>query len=239
MRRTASAILLLLAAIFCGAGGPYEGALSPDDLRHLRTIAVISALGGSFQFERIPNGGLAWLGPPDSHFLEISDWGLDPLVARTVSASLAGRFAIKPIAFRPVDFSSWNYALLKHSALNLNGDPGIDAYVVVLRDWRADEIGHSSYAVGGLGLYRRRGAPYGVFASYRIVVVDALTGDTIASRAALLPDGRLPWLRADQSLWPKTANDLSEAQRTTLAADERQLIGATLLPTLKQMDLTR
>jgi hypothetical protein len=201
---------------------------------------VISALGNTFLFERIPHGNLAWLGPPDSHFLEISDWSLDPMIAKGVTAALAKRFTVKPIVFRPADFSTWDYANLKHASLDLNGDPAIDAYVLILRDWRTDEIGYSVHALGGLGLYRNdRAAKAGVFASYRIVVVDALTGDTIASRAALLPDRKLPWLPVAAALWPATPNALSDTQRATLDAAETKLIDATLLPTLAAMRLTR
>jgi hypothetical protein len=235
------ALLLFLAAFLSGGSGPYTAALSPEDLHRIKTVAVISALGNSFVFEHVPDSALEALSPPASRFLEISDWKLDPLVARTLTARLSQRFTIKPIVFRPADFSSWNTQTLRHSALNLNGDPDIDAYVLVLRDWRADAIGNSGQCVGGLGLYRRDGARprYGVFASYRIVVVDALTGETIASRAALTGGGKLPWAQADASLWPKTPNDLSAQQSAALAANERKLIDATLLPTLVEMNLSR
>jgi len=238
--RTA-AIGFLFAAVLLGASGPYTTRLSPLDTRAIKTVAVISALGNTFLFERVPAKNFEWLGPPNSHFLEISDWAIDPVVMRTVSAALAKRFTVKPIVFRPADFSTWDYSNLKSAALNLNGDPAIDAYVLILRDWRPDEIGYSVHWVGGLGFYRKdrpSGRPkLGVFASYRVVVVDALTGDTIASRAALLPGNALPWLPEDAALWPKTPNNLTDAQRATLAAAETKLIDATLLPTLSAMRL--
>lgn len=228
----------MLAACFLAAAGPYTDRLSPDELRHIRTVAVISALGGSFQFERVPDGPFAWLAPPDSRFLEISDWGLDPLIARTVTTSLAKRVKVETIAYKPADFSTWNASLLKHAALDLNGDPGIDAYVLVLRDWRSDAIGGSAHRLGGLGLYRNDGR-YGVYACFRVVVVDALTGTILASRAAVMPNGALPWLPAAPELWPKTPDHLTETQGTALATDEKKLIDATLLPTLLQLNLTR
>jgi hypothetical protein len=229
---------LCLASLFLIAAGPR---LAPEQLRHFRTVAVISALGNSFQFERVPDTSFEWLHAPDSRFLETSDWGIDPLVEKTLTENLSRRFKVEPIAYRPADFSTWNATLLRRATLDLNGDPGIDAYVVVLRDWRHDEIGESVHRLGGLGLYRRDGreAKYGVYASYRIVVVDALTGAVLASRAAVLSNGALPWLPAGAALWPKTPNDLSGAQRSILAADEKKLVGATLLRTLIQMNLTR
>jgi hypothetical protein len=239
--RRVAAASVIFAALFLSASGPYTTRFSPLDTRTIKTVAVISALGNTFLFERVPAKDFEWLGPPDSHFLETSDWALDPSVTRAVTAALAKRFTVKPIVFRPADFSTWDYSNLKNAALNLNGDPAIDAYVLILRDWRPDEIGYSVHWLGGLGFYRKdrpSGHPkLGVFASYRIVVVDALTGDTIASRAALLPNNAQPWLPEDAALWPKTPNDLTDVQRTALSAAETKLIDATLLPTLSAMRL--
>jgi hypothetical protein len=240
-RRSVAAASVLFAALLLSAGGPYTTRLSPLDTRTIKTVAVISALGNTFLFEHVSAKDFEWLGPPDSRFLEVSDWAIDPLIEKAATAALAKRFTVKPIVFRPADFSTWDYSNLKSAALGLNGDPAIDAYVLILRDWRPDEIGYGVHGLGGLGLYRKdrsSGHPkLGVFASYRIVVVDALTGDTIASHTALLPGDKLPWLPEDAALWPKTPNDLTEPQRAALAAAETKLIEATLLPTLSAMRL--
>ena len=214
---------------------------APQDLRHIKTIAVISALGNTFCFSMSGDTSIEYLGPPDSHFLEISDWKLDALVARDVTAALAKHFTIKPVTFETANFSSWNDTLLRRASLDLNGDPAIDAYVLILRDWHWDEIGYSVHDLGGLGLYRRDGVhpKIGIFASYRVVIVDALTGDTIASRAATLGNGALPWLAVAPALWPQTQDDLTDGQRATLLADETKLIEATLLPTLARLNLAR
>lgn len=232
---------LLLAAFSASAAHARPERLSAKDLHRIKTVAVISALGGSFLFQHVRAGAFEWLGPPDSHFLEISDWNLDAEIEIETTRALATRFVVKPIFFEPADFSTWSYGLLKRNTLALNGDPAIDAYVLILRDWRPDDIGHSVHALGGLGLYRRDGAKmkFGVFASYRVVVVDALTGRTLASRPALLPSGALPWLPAAARLWPKTQNDLTPAQRDVLASDEMRLIDKTLLATLAKIGLTR
>ncbi len=239
--RTTRAIALLFTGLMLGAAGPYSGRLSVADLRHIKTVAIISAVGHSFLFQHVSDKPLEWLGPPDSRFLEISDWALDTRVTREATAALARQFAIKPLVYEPANFSTWDVSLLRRAAFDLNSDPSIDAYVLILRDWRPDEIGASVHALGGLGLYRRDGghAKFGVFASYRIAVVDAITGDTIASRAALMPNHALPFLPADAALWPKTPNDLTDAQRATLQADETKLIDVTLLRTLAQMNLAR
>lgn len=243
MRRLARAAGAIVIAIVLGAAGPYTQRLSADDHHRIRTVAVIAALGDTFAFEHVRNDTLGWLKPADAHFLEISDWALDAGVAKVASAALAKSFTVKTVAFDPADFSSWDYSLLRQDALDLNGDPAIDAYVFILRDWRPDTIGHSVHALGGLGLYRqdRDGRPprCAVFASYRIVVVDALTGAVIAARAADLPHNEMPWLPVDPTLWPKTPNDMTDSQRAILQAAETKLIQATLLSTLEALDLAR
>jgi hypothetical protein len=243
MRRIGAAFAIVIAAFALCAAGPYSDRLSADELRHVKTVAIISVIGHSFLFQHVRDTSLEWLGPPDSHFLEISDWALDPQVTRETTAALAKHFAIKAIAFEPADFSTWNAFLLRRTTLDLNADPAIDAYVMILRDWRPDEIGGSVHALGGLGLYRRDfahgPAKFGVFASYRVVVVDALTGAIIASRAAAMRDGSLPWSPAAPSLWPQTPNDLTDAQRAILDTNVTALIEATLPRTLAEMGLSR
>lgn len=238
MARRVAALGLL--AWFLSAAAPSFGDPAPFGHR-IKTLAVIPALGGTFLFEHLKAKPFEWLGPPDSRFLETSDWGLDQMILQKATAALGSRYSVKPIAFDAANFSTWNERLLRRNTLDLNGDPAIDAYVLVLRDWRGDAIGHSIHDLGGLGLYRRDGRNriYGVFACYRIVVVNALTGDVMASRPALLPNGGLPWLTVDSELWPRTPNDLTPRQRATLIADETRLIGQTLGPALKAIGLAR
>jgi len=79
----------------------------------------------------------------------------------------------------------------------------------------------------------------GVFAAYRIVVIDAHTGEIFASRPATASAESLPWMETPTALWPKTPNDLSDAERVTLQADVSKLIDSTLLRTLARLKLTR
>jgi len=232
----------LLLALGLSASGPYMGALSPPDLARIRTVAIISAVGESFAFERVRPSIFEWFAPPDTRYLEISDWKIDDDVTREVTALLSKRVTIKKVFFERADFGTWNYAMLRQNIFKLNGDPGIDAYILILRDWHYDAIGHSVHDLQGFGLYRRDLAsgesPEGLFASYRIVVIDANTGAIFASRAAEMPDGSLPWLQTPTSLWPKTPNDLTDAQQKRLSADLAVLVEKTLPRTLAGMKLT-
>jgi len=217
------------------------GSLSPPDLARIRTVAIISAVGQSFAFERVHPSSFEWFAPPDSRYLEISDWKIDDDVTREVTAILPARVTVKKVYFQRADFGTWNYALLRQHIFELNGDPGIDAYILVLRDWHYDAIGHSVHDLQGLGLYRRDSAsdtnPQGIYASYRIVVIDANTGAIFASREAAMPDGSLPWMETPASLWPKTPNDLTPAQQKSLSSDLTQLIDKTLPRTLAEIKL--
>jgi len=233
----------VLVAAFALLGAANTQSLSPSARADIKTIGIISVLGSTFMFEDASESTFNWLRPPKANFLEISDWGIDDLVTQTIAKAVAKRFVEKPVSFEPADFNTWTYDDLAHHIRDFEDpDPDIDAYVVIVRDWRSDTIDASGHRFAGLGFYRRdqaaRKTQFGIFAAYRIVLLDAHDGHVIASRAALLPDGTLPWTAADASLWPKTQNDLTDAQRAVLQSDIRKLITATLLPTLHQLKLT-
>lgn len=232
--RTAVALLIAIAA--CGAGP--SRARQPN----IRSIGIIAALGDTCMFERVPDKPFEWLAPPEASFLEISDWRIDDHVTDAVAKLLGAHYQAQSIAIEHQDFDSWTYASLERHIRELAlPEVPVDAYLLVLRDWRADEIGNSDHQVGGLGLYRRDlpdgGERLGVFGSYHLVLVDPNSGNVIASRPALAHDGRLPWVAASRSLWPRTQNDLTEAQHRELQRDFLNLIDSTLPRALHQLGL--
>jgi hypothetical protein len=205
-------------------------------LTNIKTVAIISAVGDTLMFEHVGASPFEWAGPPQTKFLEISDWGIDDLVTREASDVLSKRFSVKPVTFEEANFDTWTWETLTRNIheLPLPVDD-IDAYVVILRDWRGDEIGHSVHQVAGLGLYRRDDPPserLGIFASCRIAIVDAHTYEILASRPVLTAQDRLPWTAAAPSFWPKTQNDLTDAQTAKLRSALNTLIKNTLAPTL-------
>ena len=241
MRRVALACAALLAAVSLANAGAYTGSISPQ--AKIKTIGIISAIGDTLMFEHVRASTFEWMGPPDASFLEIADWGIDDLVTRETTAALTKRFTIKPVTFEEADFDSWTYKTLARDIRELPlPDDDIDAYVVILRDWRHDEIGNSVHQVAGLGLYRRDGGGserLGAYACYRIVIVDARSYGIIASRAALLPNGKLPWTQLSPSLWPRTQNDLSDSENKALQGDLTKLVEETLAPTLRRMGMAQ
>lgn len=227
----------VLLALLLGAQGPYAQRLPTHS--NIRTIGIISAIGQSFMFERVTPSTLQWLGPPDTSFLDIGDWGVDARVTREAMEVLTKKFAVKPVTFEEADFDTWTWSTLldRIAQLPLPMD-NIDAYVVILRDWRGDEIGGSVHQLAGLGLYRRE-LRTGVFASYRIAIIDARNDSILASRAVLTRDGKLPWLPVTLVPWPRTQNDLTPRQISTLQTGVRTLIDDTLVPALDEMFAVR
>lgn len=209
---------------------------------HIHTLGVIAALGGTCMFERVPDRPFEWIAPPEASFLEISDWGLDDAVTRRIARLLGPRIDVQTIYVSQQDFETWTDASLARRIRELPlPETPVDAYLLVLRDWRGDEIGNTNHRVGGLGLYRRdfsgSRVRFGVFASYRVILADPETGQIFAEVPALLPNRKLPWLPAAPTLWPPTQNDLTAAQQRVLHSDFLELIDATLPRALRQIGL--
>ena len=224
------------AALLLSGVGP--GAQTPT----IHSIGIIAALGDTCMFERVPDEAIEWIAPPQAGFLEISDWSIDEDVTNAIMTLLGRHYRVQSIAIEHQDFDAWTYhSLARHIRELPIPETPVDAYLLVLRDWRHDSIGNTDHEVGGLGLYRRDrrggGTRFGVFASYRLVLLNANSGNLITSRPALSPDGRLPWLRAGSALWPQTPNDLTDAERQELRTDFLKLIDETLPHTLRKMNL--
>jgi len=224
--RNLVSIIGLCAALLLSAWAPKAQRID------IHSIGIIAAVGDTCAFERVPDRRFQWIGPPQAGFLEISDWNIDDDITKTIADDLGPTYSTQSIVIEHQDFDSWTYDLLVRDIRELPvPETPVDAYLLILRDWHDDDIGGSDHQLVGLGLYRRdrRGhARYGVFASYRLVLMEPDRGRIIASRAAVLPNGKLPWLPAPPALWPRTQNDLSNSQRDTLHRDFLQLLDASL-----------
>jgi hypothetical protein len=228
--------MIVGAALLLSAWGPK----APP--AHIRSIGIIAALGDTCMFEQIPDTRFDWLLPPKAKFLEITDWGIDDEIIRSIDNLLGPHYKMQTIAIEHQDFDSWTYDSIGRHIRELPiPETPVDAYLLVLRDWRHDAIGGTNHQVGGLGFYRRdrdgHAGRFGVFASYRLVLVDADSGRLIASRPANIPHDRLPWLTTGASVWPRTPNDLTPAGKTELLADFNRLIAETLPTTLGSLGL--
>ena len=208
----------------------------------IRSIGIIAAVGDTCMFEHATDKPFEWIGPPEASFLEISDWGIDDAATKAITAILLPRYHVQSIAIEHQYFDTWTWDSLSRRIRELPvPETPVDAYLLILRDWRGDEIGNSDHQLGGLGFYRRDFGGgrqrYGAFASFRLVVMEPDHGGIIASRAALLPNGHLPWMAVSPALWPRTQNDLTDAQRRTLQSDFLKLIDASLPIALQRLGL--
>ncbi|HEX3429430.1 MAG TPA: hypothetical protein VHT03_00975 [Rhizomicrobium sp.] len=208
----------------------------------IHSIGIIAAVGDTCAFERVPDRPFEWIGPPEARFLEISDWGIDDDLTKSVAAALKPVYATQAISIEHQDFDTWTYDSLTHHIRELPmPEVPIDAYLLILRDWRADDIGGSDHSLVGLGVYRRDRpegrARYGVFAAFRLILLEPERGRMIASRAAVLPNGQAPWLPVSASLWPRTENDLTDAQRDAFRGDFLRLLDAALPNSLAKIGL--
>src|SRR5207248_9134863 len=154
----------------------------------IRSIGIIAAVGDTCMFERVSDEPFEWLGPPQASFLEISDWGIDNDVTKAIVAALGPTYRTQSIAIEHQGFDTWTYASLTRDIRELPApETPVDAYLLVLRDWRDDAIGGSIHRLGGFGLYRRdlhaRHERYGVFAAYRLLLLLPESGRLLFSRA--------------------------------------------------------
>lgn len=115
----------------------------------------------------------------------------------------------------------------------------IDAYIVVSQDTRAIEQG-AMLTFKGYGLYHRRSlfrTITDVFAAYRIMLVDARTGELIADREGGIETGffesALPRKRVDNARWPGDETPLPPEGIALLRDDLTALIDESLNWTLR------
>ena len=208
--------------------------------REIRSIGVIAAVGDICMFEHVTDSSLDWIRTPQATFLEISDWGLDDVITAEITKLLGAHYRLQPIAIEHQNFDTWTWNSLRRHIRELPiPEKPVDAYLLVLRNWHRDEIGGSTHPIVGLGLYHRdvKGGfeRVAVFASYRLALLDPDTGNVIAERAAILPGNHIPWLPASATLWPRTQNELTKAQRQELDAEIKKLIGASLPSVLREL----
>ena len=79
-----------------------------------------------------------WISPPQASFLEISDWGIDDTVTAEITKLLSARYKVQSIAIEHQDFDTWTYDTLSRRIRELPvPETPIDAYLLILRDWRA------------------------------------------------------------------------------------------------------
>jgi hypothetical protein len=169
MRRSSRCVsfaTLLLVGVSVGACAMFE--TGQTKLQGVKTVGIISAVGGEFSFAR---AGLTGLNNNASQSFPIGAWGLDDLIVQQATTALNGRFQVQPVSYNRAVFAAIEESPVAPVNV-IRGDPfqkliqteispqGLDAYIVITK--AKSNFGRSVRKVEGIGF-----VTYGtVLASY-------------------------------------------------------------------------
>src|SRR5258708_11696968 len=91
---------ILLVAVSVGACAMFE--TGQTKLQGVKTVGIISAVGGEMSFAR---AGLTGLHNDLSQSFPIGAWGLDDLIVQQATTALNGRFQVQPVRYNPASFA--------------------------------------------------------------------------------------------------------------------------------------
>ena len=218
-------------------------------LQAIKTVGIISAIGGEMSFAR---AGLTGANNEPSQSVPIGSWGMDDLIVQLVSTALNNRFQVQPVGYNRVAFAE-----IKDSPVTpvnfFRVDPfkklvetevspqGLDAYIVITK--AKSNFGGGARKVDGIGFatYTTALESYNqVFALYEIRVFDGKTFGVIERMAAQPLDNagavKLtgPSRMTDENFWP-VAGDPAPNEKLHGAITD--LVRRSLASTLSDMHL--
>jgi len=213
--------------------------VTTSDYSRIHSVAVLSAIGLNLEWDD------KHLHPGDTP--DIGAWKLDAYVEEVLRSKLSGRFAFKTVAYNPADLLDltndprWRDQLQAAYVAKLNNS-GVDAYFLIkpatpIIDFPRDN-----------GLGASDGSPPFVWAFYRVTLVDAHTGKTLADGLSRIPLSQTehdffeikrgpPYAR-----WHSRNNDTVNAEPTpaqwdALGVDMKALLDLSLRQTLVVLKL--
>jgi hypothetical protein len=218
-------------------------------LQAVKTVGIISAVGGEMNFAR---AGLTGLNNNPSQSFPIGSWGLDDLIVQQATTALNGRFQVQPVRYNRAAFAAVKDSPV--APVNLvRGDPfkklvqaevspqGLDAYIVITK--AKSNFGGGGRKVEGIGFltYGTVLESYSqIHALYEIRVIDGKTFAVIEKRTAPPLDNtaevRLtgPSRQVDDSYSPSAGDP---ARNENLHRAITDLIVRSLSTTLSDMHL--
>ncbi len=176
--------LVLALSTLCFAAVADE--LTTRDGQPIRTVAVISRLGDTILLYNTQPSVPVTVWKGDARAFAMPDFAIDARIERAIAAALTPRLTVVQLASGTTSDRS---PILDENDIPqviaaLPRRPDIDAYIVLCHDESSVEMG-AFLTTHGLVLYRRW-HPFddvtGLFAFYRMILVDARTGETIANR---------------------------------------------------------
>lgn len=218
--------------------------LTTRDGRPIRTVAVLSRLGDQitlyYAHRSVPI--TVWAGK--TRDFVIPEFGIDARIERAIAAAISPRFNVAALgpgtATVGVLFNEDN---MREAIAKMPPRPDIDAYIVVCHDESSVEMG-ALLTTHGLVLYHRSklfGHLTGLLGFYRVMIVDARTGDTIADQVGGIETDIFHPSTArkeiDNSFWPGEEAVPSVEQVPALREELYKFVDESIAWTLKRMEL--
>ncbi|HTQ12504.1 MAG TPA: hypothetical protein VMH86_01410 [Rhizomicrobium sp.] len=218
-------------------------------MSEVHTVAIIAALGNEAKYQRV---GIMVFGN-ESGPVDISQWGLDDILAGEMTAALQDHYKVKTADFDHNAFATANEddgnwfssnPTLYDLIVQRNDRALVDAYIVVVRGGLQDVIGGTNQPLIGLGMYRH---PFGLsghvvadYAIFDVYVVDSYTCKEIARSQLILGEDQSdnpepPIRQASESDFPENYSDLTDTQRNDLRQTAIELLKAATRPTLSHL----
>ena len=229
--------LLLAVLLLCGGAGPM---MTTEKIAAIRRVAVMSAVGDKFTVRKSRMTVFA----NDEKEFPIDAWGIDQFVVTKVRSVLAGRFAVRPVAYDKSAFlQARNEDAIAAGVRAQAKAADIDAYIVVTR--AATQFGNTNQSLQGLGILEKGAlsAYFFVYALYQVTVVDGHSFTVIANSPAILVSQdtvlatmsiRGPAREVDASWMPAT---LDAAHNIRLKSAITELLDRNLPRTIEKMRL--
>jgi hypothetical protein len=225
---------MILAGLLAGCATPE---LSNDELRNIHRVAVVSAVGDTFDIHSVPLFGF---GESDD-VANIAAWDLDRYLTERVSEKLKGQYQVVPIK-TPIhvekgDPSAGWYFFQRDFKIDLppGGDVGngkVDTFIVFETGtgfpFNASQV-HGPFMAQHPSAFERETM---VGIAYDIVVVDAASGKELKRIA--VPVAK----KVDNSLWAEKFGELTQAQKDGILATLREVADITATKVLEIMKLT-
>jgi hypothetical protein len=198
----------------------------------IKRVAVISMIGDNFTTQKISLNLL----DAKQKTIRIGAWGIDQFVVGKLRKVLAGRFEVRPLAYRPVADANDVAVKIVEGVRAQSAPKDIDAYIVVTKSMVQDNSNQKYY---GLGIVDHAviGHRVELYVLYDITVVDGHDLSVVASTQKFFtmtqPASRA-WRALDESWMPAT---LDAAQNMRLKGAVTELIDHSLPATIESLKL--
>lgn len=239
-------LIVLIVALSTLVSPALADELTTSDGRPVHNVAVISRLSDTITLyyaqPSIPV--TVWEGHPRD--FTIPNFAIDARIEKAIAAALTPRFTFVALgdSLASTDAAGWEERTVRAKIASLPPRADIDAYIVICPEEESVEMG-AFLETKGLVLYRRWklfGNVTATLGFYRLMIVDARTGETIAGREGGIETSifqtSLPRRDIDDSFWPGEDAVPAESDIPRLRDKFYEFVDESIAWTLKKMNLT-